>query len=316
MLLNIVQVMTSGNLRAQFNQHGKIEVLECNVFEHAEYVPRAKIQAAPESPEQKPSPNVSKNAGKRAAQQRMSKATQPGLEQVISSGPPKSPINRWGVTNAVLNILEVSRVLKILIQWTNFLQLAETFSQMEGLFQFSQLNPQFSASDALRQLVISYQHSPPNQVNVNPGLQQQGLNPHIQLPHGQRTPSFNGPNQFSSPAPGAHLSLPMNNTASPATINMSPAMQNHVLQNHLGQQPPTSAAMAAQQSQQGTNTSGGTGSQGTSANASPNVTNKRRRQSGVKIESEDTSGGPEINGTAPKVKQSPRVGGKRQKGAG
>lgn len=99
----------------------------------------------------------------------------------------------------------------------------------------------------------------------------------------------------------------MNNTASPANMNMSPAMHNHSLQ-----QPPNSVGMAAQQSQQGTNTSQGTGSQGTSANTSPNVTSKRRRPSGVKTEMED--GGTEINGTGAKVKASPRVGGKRQKG--
>ena len=81
--------------------------MECFVLEHAEYVPRSKIQVAPDSPEQKPSPNMSKNAGKRAAQQRMNKQLQPSHEQLIPTGPPRSPINRWGVTNAVLNLLEV-----------------------------------------------------------------------------------------------------------------------------------------------------------------------------------------------------------------
>jgi hypothetical protein len=71
--------------------------------------------------------------------------------------------------------------------------------------------------------------------------------------------------------------------------------------------------MVAQQSQTGTNASG---SQGTSANTSPNVTNKRRRASAVKMEGED-GGNVEVNGTGQggnKVKASPRVGGKRQKG--
>ena len=71
--------------------------------------------------------------------------------------------------------------------------------------------------------------------------------------------------------------------------------------------------MVAQQSQQGTNTSVGTGSQGTSANTSPNVTQKRRRASAVKLEGDDGSGLVEVNGTGPKVKASPRVGVKRQK---
>ena len=108
---------------------------------------------------------------------------------------------------------------------------------------------------------------------------------------------------------------------------MSPAMHNNALQNHMGnvahqmQQPPTSVGMVAQQSQQGTNTSAGTGSQGTSANASPNVSTKRRRVSAIKAEVDDGGGGiPEVNGTTAttanaKVKASPRQGGgnKRQK---
>lgn len=106
---------------------------------------------------------------------------------------------------------------------------------------------------------------------------------------------------------------------------MSPAVQNLALHNHLPnnsqqlQQPHTSMGMAAQQSQQGTNTSVGTGSQGTSANASPNLTNKRRRPSGVKTEADDGVSNVDVNGTAAggsKVKQSPRPGVKRQKGNG
>lgn len=58
--------------------------------------------------------------------------------------------------------------------------------------------------------------------------------------------------------------------------------------------------------------------QAPSANASPNVSNKRRRASTVKVENDEAGGGPEVNGTAApgatKVKASPRVGGKRQKG--
>ena len=58
--------------------------------------------------------------------------------------------------------------------------------------------------------------------------------------------------------------------------------------------------MVASASHQGTNTTG-TGSQGTSANTSPNATNKRRRASQVKIEDEGGGEG--------RVKQSPKVGG-------
>jgi hypothetical protein len=73
--------------------------------------------------------------------------------------------------------------------------------------------------------------------------------------------------------------------------------------------------MARQQSQHGTNTSGS----GTSANTSPNVGNKRRRPSAVKMEGDDPGAAAEVNGGnmpagAAKVKASPRVP-KRQKGA-
>lgn len=187
----------------------------------------------------------------------------------------------------------------------NLPKFAETFSQMENLFRFSHDNPELSASDALRQLVSSFQANPhPNSaMSFNPAFQ----NPNMQGTPGVRTPNFTGNAQFASPAPGAHLNLPMN-TGSPATINMSPAMHAHGLQQAAG------VAMINQQSQQGTTASGGTGSQGTSANTSPNVTNKRRRPSGVKAEVDD-GGVTEVNGTNAKVKASPRVGGKRQKGA-
>ena len=190
---------------------------------------------------------------------------------------------------------------------------------MEPLFHFSHQNPQLTATQALQSLVTSFQIPPSNQQQLafNPMMQQHGLNPNLIPPSGQRTPGFIGPNHFASPAT-THLNLPINTTsASPATLNMSPAIPNHVLQNHMQQQGPTSVGMVAQQSQQGTNTSAGTGSQGTSANTSPNVTNKRRRASAVKVEADDGGGGADINGTGPKVKASPRVGGpKRQKGAG
>ena len=84
----------------------------------------------------------------------------------------------------------------------------------------------------------------------------------------------------------------------------------------MHQQAPTSVGMVHSVSQPGTNNSVGTGSQGPSANASPNMTNKRRRPSAVK--GEDEGGGVEMNGVGgvPKVRPSPRIGGKRQKGNG
>ena len=202
------------------------------------------------------------------------------------------------------------------------LQKAEVVSAMQPLFQYAQQRPLLSAHEALQQICVAIEQQTQNQNHnpafFNPAMQQpqqlqNGPNPSLQLANGgQRTPSMNGPNHFVSPAQAAHLNLPTS-TASPATLHMSPAMQ----QNHMGnpnqmlQQPPTSVSMVAQQSQQGTNNSG-TGSQGTSANASPNV-NKRRRASAVKTEGDE--GGGEVNGIIAKVKQSPRVP-KKQKANG
>ena len=195
------------------------------------------------------------------------------------------------------------------------------------LCNYSQKHPELSAHEALNLLTQQIQVQPqqPPFGNLNPQHPGHPLhNPSLQQSQ---------PNQFVSPAP-PHLTLPLtaqsSNGASPSTLqHISPAMQNQLLQNHLQGTPqqshqhlghaPTSVGMAATQSQQGTNTSGG-GSQGTSANASPNVTNKRRRASAVKLEHEEAG---EVNGIGPqsKVKASPRVGGgggnaKRQKANG
>ena len=167
---------------------------------------------------------------------------------------------------------------------------------MQTLFNFSHQNPNLSPAEALQALVQSFQ--------MNPMSMQQGhMNPQMQQHPGQRTPGMNGPPQFPSPAVG-HLGLP--------GVQGSPHIGGPVhtpspAQNHLV----GPVAMAAQLSQQGTNASG---SQGNSATTSPNVTNKRRRASAVKVEG-DEGGGMEVNGVGgQKVKASPRVGGKRQKG--
>jgi hypothetical protein len=116
----------------------------------------------------------------------------------------------------------------------------------------------------------------------------------------QMNPAMNGPNQFNSPAM-AHLGIPQAQ-GSPmvggAQHTPSPAHNQAV----------GGVAMMHQMSAQGSNLSG---SQGPSTTTSPNVSNKRRRASAVKLEEEN--GGAEQNG-ANKVKPSPKIGGKRQKG--
>lgn len=179
---------------------------------------------------------------------------------------------------------------------------------MQPLFQYSQQNPHLQPSDALHQLVASFQqHKQAAHMNLPPN----NLDPAFQQPHGQRTPGLNGPAQFASPA-AARLNLPT--SGSPA-MNMAGAQAPSPAQHQNNLPPGAGVAMVAQQSQQGTNTSG---SQGTSANTSPNATNKRRRPSTVKVEVDDGGGSAEVNGTGPggghKVKPSPSMGAKRQKG--
>lgn len=121
----------------------------------------------------------------------------------------------------------------------------------------------------------------PNQMNMNPGM--------------------NGPTMMNSPAMG-HLAVPQ--------AQGSPMMGGPVHTPSPAQNPaPGGVAMMHQMSAQGSNLSG---SQGPSTNTSPNVSNKRRRASAVKME--DDNAGAEPSG-ANKVKPSPKIGGKRQKAA-
>lgn len=198
-------------------------------------------------------------------------------------------------------------------------------SLMQPLFKFSQSQPGLSPTEALHQYTATFQEQshfggqqmPPG---FNPAIhqQQQNIAANLQLPPGQRTP-----NHFVSPANSVHLNLPgqMNGVPSPATLHgMSPAIQNLALQQQhqsmqQQQQAPTSVGMVHSASQPGTNNSVGTGSQGPSANASPNMTNKRRRASAVKGE-DDGGGTVDLNVGPAKGKSTPRIGGKRQKGAG
>ena len=168
---------------------------------------------------------------------------------------------------------------------------------MQALFNYSLQHPHISPPEALRELVTIF------------GQQQQVLSQSQQAPHGQvqRTPSVNGPPPQFSPA-AAQLGMP--------PVQGSPHVGAPTHTPSPAQNPMAGpVAMAHQQSQQGTNTS----ASGASANASPNVGNKRRRTSTVKLEPDDPTPGNEVNGNvaqnnAQKVKASPRVP-KRQKGA-
>lgn len=188
---------------------------------------------------------------------------------------------------------------------------------MRDLIDYAQENEHLQPREALQQLVDSYQMLPQqqqqhHQQQLQLQLQQQ-FSQHVNLqPHmmnnmpvapppgsGMRTPGLGGP-QFASPA-HANLALPMNNMASPH-MRGSPAQPPHMQAQGV--------QMVQQQSQQG-HTSSATGS----SSASPNVTNKRRRASAIKQEGNGEDAIPDlIAAPKAKVKASPRVGGKRQKG--
>lgn len=249
-------MFTHGQLRAQFDVNNKIEMLSINTTSHNEYLPRSLLL---ESMDQKQSPKVTKNAGKR------------GQKPTQSISLPESMVTSNGVPASVIQ----------------FLELAETMSQMQSLFSYSSQNPHLPATEALRGLVNNFAQAAnnPNPAFANPmaaGMQPMG-----------RNPNMGPPSQFASPAM-AHLGLP-GSQGSPhltGSAHASPAQSQ--MSGPPGMQVQPSPVI----------------------NNSPNVGgNKRRRASTVKQEGDD--GGSEINGSAPgsgKVKASPRVP-KRQKGA-
>lgn len=96
----------TGTLRAQFDQFGKIEILDLLPTEHNELVPRALLaQLAQGSPDTKQSPNVTKGTNKKGAQQRQKQIQ--AREQPPRIPVPDSMVDDWGTTRAVSQILEV-----------------------------------------------------------------------------------------------------------------------------------------------------------------------------------------------------------------
>ena len=237
-------------------------MLDINVTSHNEFIPRSLLQYL-EVGEPKLSPKNTKNAAKRAQK--------PSPSILL----PESMVTSNGVPTPVMGFLEV----------------AETISQMQMLFQHSLSNPALSPPEALRNLVHLMQTQ-----NPNPGFAPP-MNPAMP-PMPNRGPNMNGPSQFASPAM-AHLGLP----GAQGSPHLTGSGHASPAQSHLAGPPGMQGAV--QPSPVGVKNS-------------PNIGgNKRRRASTVKMEAED--GGPnEVNGTtAPgstKVKASPRVL-KRQKGA-
>lgn len=171
---------------------------------------------------------------------------------------------------------------------------------MNPLFNYSHQHASLAPYSALEQYVAQV-----SQAAV--------LNPSSTLPPGSRTPSLNA---FALSSPAANqMALPDSSnphTANAQNINMG-GVQNSPAAGNI-----QATAMALQQSQQGS-------SSGVSANTSPNASNKRRRLSIKEEEIGQINGTGSINQAGPqgqaqggnpgnKVKPSPRIGGKRQKG--
>jgi LIM-domain binding protein len=285
---NDAQVVSTGTLKVNFDANQKIEYLDIGTTKWVEYVPRLSLTPG-DSPDMK-SPKLNKNI----------KKAPPRPSQPQSVAQPRSMVNSNGITNGVMQNLEVgdTRCSRRIPRADHESQMAEALTYMEPLFQYSQNHDNLTPAQALNSLV---HETARGAHNAGAGLPQGNFgNAAPQGMQGQRTPGMNGPNQFASPAMqnlglppqgSPHITAPAH-TPSPAHMHMAGPV-----------------AMVHQHSQQGSNLSG---SQGASANTSPNVTNKRRRPSGIKLEDD---GGGEINGnSATKVKPSPRIGGKRQKG--
>lgn len=86
-------------MTAHFDMNNKIEMLDIVVMAHTEYLPRSQLQALELADQQKQSPKVSKNMGKRA---QAKQAQQPAFTL------PESMVTPNGVPTAVMSFLEVS----------------------------------------------------------------------------------------------------------------------------------------------------------------------------------------------------------------
>ncbi|KIV98140.1 hypothetical protein PV10_01820 [Exophiala mesophila] len=274
---NDIRVSTTGQLRVTFDEMQKIDHLNISTTGWQEYIPRSALITVP-SPEVKQSPKITNKNLKRT----QGKGSGPSSSPVI----PSSGVGEFGVPNHIFQFLEV----------------AEVMTAMGPIMDYYNSHPGVEPKDALYKVTLENTQSMTNANNAR--LQNQmarAANGHVPVgmfPNQMNPAGMNVPNQFNSPAMG-HLGVPQgqgspmlggpNHTPSPA---QNPAAGG--------------VAMIHQMSAQGSNLSG---SQGPSTNTSPNVSNKRRRASQVKEENDGESI------TTNKVKPSPKISGKRQKGS-
>lgn len=279
-----IRVTTTGSVQVNFDAMNKIEHLAINTSDWSEYIPRNLLQP-PESPDQKQDMKMNKNL------KRQQTKIEPGLARSI----PNAVVGDNGLPGYMVQMLEVcATAYRGLANSTNFvIQIVEVMTNMGPLFEYYHNNNGISPREALAGVVAENSKRQAQMSN------QMALAMNGQIHPGQRPPGMNGPNQFQSPGL-AHLGPPQ--------VQGSPHLGGPVhtpspAQNHVG-----GVAMMHQMSQQGSNLSG---SQGPSTNTSPNVSHKRRRASQIKTE--DDSGSQEANG-ANKMKPSPQISKKRQKG--
>ncbi|KIW72734.1 hypothetical protein PV04_00910 [Phialophora macrospora] len=270
---NDLRVTTSGQLRVLFNDGQFIEHLNISCSGWQEYIPRnALLQTS--SPEMKQSPKITNKNLKRT----QGKASGPMMGPVI----PSSGVGEWGVPQHI----------------SQFLEIAEVMTAMGPLMEYYHQHPGISPKDSLLRVTQENAQNMAQANNTRLNQMARASNGQIAFSN-QMNPNMNGPNMMNSPAMG-HLNVPQ--------AQGSPMMGGPVHTPSPAQNPGVGGvAMMHQMSAQGSNLSG---SQGPSTNTSPNVSNKRRRASVVKLEDENAQGEP--NG-ANKVKASPKVGGKRQK---
>lgn len=274
-----------------------IELLEFETNNHEEYLPRTRVvdaarplhewqkdwQKINAPPDGKQSPEINKKGKARPLK---SPPTQPPDIDIPDS---KVKLN-MGITPSVFRFLEVSRHRSSLQPCTKSKQLVEVMGTMNPLFSYSHQHSSLAPYSALDQYVAQVSQA----ASLNPST----------LPPGSRTPSLNA---FTLSSPG--------------TAQMSLSDGTNPIQNmNMGSGNMQPTAMALQQSQQGS-------SSGVSANTSPNTSNKRRRPSeemshvngasagkqGGAVQAGGQTQGQAAN-TSGKVKPSPRIGGKRQKG--
>ncbi|KHJ30922.1 putative p protein [Erysiphe necator] len=178
------QVVASGSMKAHFDSHQKIELLEFNTNSHEEYLPRTQVVEAARplhiwgkewhkvnsSPDNKTSPEINK---KKPKLMKSPPQPPPGIELPVSKVK-----TSMGITHSVFR----------------FLELAEVMIQMNSLFAYSHQNPKLTPSNALDQYVANITAN----IGVNMGHQQSFV--------GSRTSAIGNLAMGASPAQG-HMQL-------------------------------------------------------------------------------------------------------------